>query len=142
MGRPTLYSPERHHSIVAAVRAGSFAWIAAEANGVSRFTFKKWMRKGERTRREPYRTFASDIRQALPIPRKMLWTSEPESGTKSPWERARRRSSRPCRTLRRCRRSGRTWGRSDACRERGWPRAFVSGIDSSTHSDDPAFRLV
>lgn len=64
MSRPTLYSPERHRSIVAAVRAGSFAWIAAEANGVSRSTFKKWMRKGERTRREPYRTFASDIRQA------------------------------------------------------------------------------
>ncbi|KAA0250325.1 MAG: hypothetical protein EDX89_22890 [Acidobacteria bacterium] len=64
MGRPTLYNPDRHRSIVAAVRAGSFAWIAAEANGVSRTTFKTWLRKGERTRREPYRTFAADIRQA------------------------------------------------------------------------------
>ncbi len=63
-GRPTRYSPETHRAIVAAVRAGSFDWIAAEASGISKATLKRWMRLGETTRREPYRTFATDVRQA------------------------------------------------------------------------------
>ena len=64
MARPTLYTPERHRSIVAAIRAGSFAWIAAEANGISRATFKRWMSEGARSKRGPLRTFAADISQA------------------------------------------------------------------------------
>ncbi len=64
MARPTLFTPERHRAIVAAIRAGSFAWVAAEANGISQTTLKAWMRKGERARREPYRTFALEVRQA------------------------------------------------------------------------------
>ncbi len=64
MGRPSLLTPERHKAIVAAIRAGAFDWIAAEANGIDRETFKSWMRKGIRTKREPYLSFVKDVRAA------------------------------------------------------------------------------
>ncbi len=64
MARPTLLTPERHKAIVAAIRAGAFDWIAAEANGIDRQTFKLWMRKGMRKKREPYLSFVHDVRTA------------------------------------------------------------------------------
>jgi hypothetical protein len=64
MPRPTLLTPERHKAIVAAIRAGSYDWIAAEANGIDRQTFKLWMRKGIRKKREPYLSFVKDVRTA------------------------------------------------------------------------------
>jgi hypothetical protein len=64
MARPTLLTPERHKAIVAAIRAGSFDWIAAEASGISRETFRIWMRKGERDKRKPYLALAADVRAA------------------------------------------------------------------------------
>ena len=64
MGRPTLLTPERRAGIVAAIRAGAFDWIAAEANGIDRETFKLWMRTGTRSKREPYRSFVRDVRAA------------------------------------------------------------------------------
>ena len=64
MPRPTLLTPERHKSIVAAIRAGSYDWIAAEANGIDRQTFKLWMRKGQRKKREPYLSFVKDVKTA------------------------------------------------------------------------------
>ena len=64
MPRPTLLTPERHKSIVAAIRAGSYDWIAAEANGIDRQTFKLWMRKGQRQKREPYLSFVKDVKTA------------------------------------------------------------------------------
>lgn len=64
MGRPTLLTRETHKSIVAAVRAGAFDWIAAEANGIDRDTFRLWMRTGIRTKREPYLSFVHDVRTA------------------------------------------------------------------------------
>jgi hypothetical protein len=64
MARPTLLTPERHKAIVAAIRAGAFDWIAAEANGIDRQTFKLWMRKGVQTKREPYLSFVHDVRTA------------------------------------------------------------------------------
>ena len=64
MGRPSLLTPESHKAIVAAIRAGAYDWIAAEANGIDRETFKLWMRTGIRTKREPYRSFVRDVRTA------------------------------------------------------------------------------
>ena len=64
MSRPTLLTPERHKAIVAAIRAGSFDWVAAEANGINRETFRVWMRKGERDKRKPYAAFSTDVRTA------------------------------------------------------------------------------
>lgn len=64
MPRPTLLTPERHKAIVAAIRAGSFDWIAAEANGIDRQTLKLWMRTGIRKKREPYLSFVKDVKTA------------------------------------------------------------------------------
>jgi hypothetical protein len=64
MARPTLLTPECHRAIVAAIRAGAFDWIAAEANGVDRETFKLWIRKGTREKRDPYLSFVRDVRTA------------------------------------------------------------------------------
>src|SRR5262249_26544201 len=62
-GRRTLYSPERHRAIVAAIRAGAYDWLAAEACGVDRRTFRRWMLWGKR-RRKPWVTLYQDVREA------------------------------------------------------------------------------
>src|SRR5450830_636402 len=64
MGRPSLLTPESHKAIVAAIRAGAFDWIAAEANGIDRETFKLWMRTGAQNESEPYLSFVRDVRAA------------------------------------------------------------------------------
>src|SRR5665213_3693441 len=62
--RPLL-TPEIEAKILAYVRAGGFAHVAAEAAGVSREVFEEWMRKGESKRAIPkYRLFAEKVRQA------------------------------------------------------------------------------
>ena len=62
--RPQL-APEVEKTILAYVRAGGFAHVAAEAAGVSREVFEEWMRKGESKRPSPkYRLFAEAVRQA------------------------------------------------------------------------------
>lgn len=60
-GRPTLLTPETHKAIVAAIRAGAYDWIAAQANGVDKQTFCTWMRRGERERIQPYLKFREDV---------------------------------------------------------------------------------
>ncbi len=64
MGRPSLLTPERQRSIVAAIRAGAYDWVAAEANGIDRNTFILWMRRGERERKQPYLRFFGEVRLA------------------------------------------------------------------------------
>lgn len=61
MGRPSLLTPETHRSIVAAIRAGAYDWIAAQANGVDKNTFMAWMRRGEREQIEPFLSFRNDV---------------------------------------------------------------------------------
>lgn len=62
--RPLL-TPEIEAKIIAYVRAGGFAHVAAEAAGVSREVFDEWMRKGESKRaNKKYRLFAEAVRQA------------------------------------------------------------------------------
>ena len=52
-------------TILAYVRAGGFAHVAAEAAGVAREIFEEWMRKGESKRPvAKYRLFAEAVRQA------------------------------------------------------------------------------
>ncbi len=62
--RPLL-TPEIEAKILAYVRAGGFAHVAAEAAGLTREVFEEWMRKGESKRAIPkYRLFAEAVRQA------------------------------------------------------------------------------
>src|SRR3954465_4955169 len=52
-------------SIVAYIRAGGFAEVAAEAAGVRRAVFLGWLRKGDAPDARPrYRAFAEAVRQA------------------------------------------------------------------------------
>ena len=46
-----------------ALRRGAFDWVAAEAAGIHRRTFYRWMRQGE-TGEEPYRRFAEEVLRA------------------------------------------------------------------------------
>ncbi len=62
-GRPTKLTLEVHQTIVEYIRAGVFSHVAASAAGISKTTFHRWMRHGER---EPgiYRDFMEDVQQA------------------------------------------------------------------------------
>jgi hypothetical protein len=52
-------------TIMAYIRSGGFPHIAAEAAGVPRAMFEKWLRLGRKQRAaEPYRCFAADVRKA------------------------------------------------------------------------------
>ena len=61
MGRPSLLNPERHKAIVAAIRAGAYDWVAAQANGIDPATFRNWMLRGKKSRKGPYLAFLKDV---------------------------------------------------------------------------------
>ncbi len=63
-GRPTKLTPEVHRQVVAYFRAGSFEWVAAEAAGVSKSTFHRWLQRGATETRGAYHAFAEEVRQA------------------------------------------------------------------------------
>ena len=62
-GRPTKLSDELQAQIVADVRAGSYAEVAAQRAGIGETTFYRWMRWGEAARPR-YRQFRQAIRDA------------------------------------------------------------------------------
>jgi len=63
-GRRTKLTPEVHAAIVAYMRAGAFAWVAAEAAGIDKSTLYRWMDRGAREASGSYHDFAEDVRQA------------------------------------------------------------------------------
>lgn len=63
MGRRTKLTPETSQRICAAIRAGAFDWVAAEASGIGRSTFYQWIAFGE-SGRKPYREFVDNVREA------------------------------------------------------------------------------
>lgn len=59
-------TPELESRILASIRAGGYATVAAQAWGVSEATLERWLLRGRRKNaREPYRTFARNVDQAL-----------------------------------------------------------------------------
>lgn len=54
-GRPSTITAEIVAEILSHIRAGTFAWIAAEASGISTHTFYKWIKLG-RMPLEQYKT--------------------------------------------------------------------------------------
>jgi hypothetical protein len=63
--RHTL-TPEVTEIICGYIRHGGSPDVAAEAAGIPVEIFQKWMTKGQAQKaREPYRSFASQVRQAL-----------------------------------------------------------------------------
>ena len=63
-GRRAKLTPELQHQILSFVRAGSYDWIAAEAAGISKTTFYRWMRQGEDAGSGIYHDFRQEVRQA------------------------------------------------------------------------------
>jgi transposase-like protein len=65
-GRKHIHlTPELHQQIVAAIRAGGYPHVAAQAFGVPPKLLDKWMQRGmAKQARDPWRTFAQEARLA------------------------------------------------------------------------------
>jgi hypothetical protein len=64
--RKVRLTPELGQQIVAAIRAGGYPHVAAEAFGVPKDDFDDWLKRGNtKNAWDPYRTFARDVRQAF-----------------------------------------------------------------------------
>jgi hypothetical protein len=58
-------TPEVERAILAYIRAGGFPHVAAEAAGIPRAVFERWLRKGRGPRaRDRYRAFHAAVQQA------------------------------------------------------------------------------
>jgi hypothetical protein len=57
-------TPELEQQILSGIRVGGYPHVAAEAYGVPRALFEKWMRHGEKHRTQPYRRFWRKVCQA------------------------------------------------------------------------------
>lgn len=63
--KPLRLTPGLREQIVSSVRAGGYPHVAAEAWGVPKDVFDDWLKRGNADdAREPYRSFARDVRQA------------------------------------------------------------------------------
>jgi hypothetical protein len=63
--RPPPPTPALERQITAFIRAGGYPHVAAEAAGVPRRTFERWLRYGRQSRRDAvYHAFAAAVRQA------------------------------------------------------------------------------
>src|SRR5438552_3793168 len=56
---PTLYA-----RMLGLIRAGGFAWIAAQSIGIAPETFSRWLTRGKIERRGHFRQFRQDVLQA------------------------------------------------------------------------------
>jgi hypothetical protein len=64
MNPPTL-TDEIARGVLAAIRAGGFAHVAAAAYGIDLATWERWLRRGRRKHaREPYRSFVRNVEEA------------------------------------------------------------------------------
>ena len=59
-------TPELREQIVSSIRAGGYLHVAAEAWGVPKSVFDRWLQRGNQQNSwEPYRSFAREVRQAF-----------------------------------------------------------------------------
>ena len=63
-GRNTKLTPEVQETILAYIRAGAFEWVAAEAAGIGKSTYYRWMKLGEQQRSGVHHEFWRAVRQA------------------------------------------------------------------------------
>ena len=62
-GRPTAFNLAVLRAIVREIRRGAFDWVAAEAAGIDRRTFYRWMKRGEQGD-EPFAGLKAQVDQA------------------------------------------------------------------------------
>ena len=63
-GRPTKLDAETARRLIELVRAGSYAVTAAAACGINRATYFRWLNRGEKQTRGPYRDLHDAIKRA------------------------------------------------------------------------------
>jgi hypothetical protein len=63
MSRPTKLTPHRHDKIVAAIRAGSYAEVAARAANIAPSTYYLWLERGKNGE-QPFLEFLEAVREA------------------------------------------------------------------------------
>lgn len=63
-GRKSKLTPDVQQTIISYVRGGAFAWVAAEAVGISKTTFFRWLQQGEAAESGPYHNFWLQVRRA------------------------------------------------------------------------------
>jgi hypothetical protein len=64
--KQTRLTPAMRQDIVSTIRAGGYPHVAAEAWAVAKDRFDDWLKRGGLDgAREPYRSFARDVRQAF-----------------------------------------------------------------------------
>ena len=63
-GRRTKLTPEVREKIVKAIRAGNYAYVAAEYAGISSATFYRWLQLGNDAKRGVYREFLEAVKKA------------------------------------------------------------------------------
>ena len=67
-GRKSKLTPDVEQQIVAYIRSGAFDWVAAQAAGIGRTTFYRWMQAGENGE-GPYDSFYAAVREARAVAR-------------------------------------------------------------------------
>ena len=63
-GRRTKLTPEVQEKVVSAIRAGNYAYVAAEYAGISSATFYSWLQQGNEAKRGVYREFLEAVKKA------------------------------------------------------------------------------
>lgn len=63
-GRKTKLTAETQQMIVSYIRAGAYSWVAAEAAGIGKSTFYRWMERGEAASSGLYHEFYEAVREA------------------------------------------------------------------------------
>jgi hypothetical protein len=63
-GRRTKLNADVQQKILSYIRAGAYEWIAAEAAGVGKSTFYRWLQEGEAADSGSYHDFWQEVRKA------------------------------------------------------------------------------
>ena len=63
-GRRSKLTSEVHQRVVSFIRAGAFDWVAAEAAGIGKSTFYRWLDQGKNAASGIHHEFWEDVRQA------------------------------------------------------------------------------
>ena len=63
-GRRSKLTPEVQQQVVSFIRAGAFDWVAAEAAGIGKSTFYRWLDRGKNASSGAHHEFWDEVRQA------------------------------------------------------------------------------